>query len=273
LGIDFQNYASQSCEARYLTFPFNVPDFEIRVETPYGKMRPFYDQLPDFAKFYTVAHSIELKSKSDNFSVIWSTKEGPMVELGQITKEASWNSQMIWPFYYMPGKYPWNPDQPHIYSEIMNNFQNTNFALTQKGSGAWNYRITAIDSTQSDKAHQSGWELSMPANAIMVDSGAGTLPSSAGFVNVKPDNVMLTALKQAEDGSGLILRVYETEGRPAKAMIEFPMLTIKEAWLTDGVERSMSKIESSKNQFSIDLQGLEVKTIKVKIIPDLKSPD
>ena len=263
LSNDFQNYSSQSCESRYLTFPFNIPNFEIWVETPYGKMRPFYDQLPDFAKFYAVAHSIELKSKSDKFSVVWSTKEGPMVELGQITKEASWNSQMIWPFYYMPGKYPWNPDKPHIYSEIMNNFQNTNFALTQKGSGAWNYRITAIDSTQSDTAHQSGWELSMPANAVLVDSGSGTLPQSASFVNVKPDNVMLTALKQAEDGSGLILRVYEAEGKSAKARLEFPLLLLKEALLADGVERTQTKIEIKNNGIDLELSPFEVKTIKI----------
>jgi alpha-mannosidase len=260
---DYKNYSSKSCEARYLTFPFKAPGFEIKVETPYARMRPFYDQFPDFAKFYAVAHSIELKSKSDNFSVVWSTKEGPMVELGQITKEASWTSQMFWPLLYHPGKYPWNPDQPHIYSEVMNNFQNTNFALSQKGSGSWSYRITALDAAQTDQVHQSGWELSMPASAVMVDSGAGALPKSAGLVKVAPGNVMLTELKRSEDGEGLILRVYEAEGRPAKAEIEFPLFKIREAWLTDGVEKPVSKIDASKNRLSIDLQGLEVKTIKI----------
>jgi len=269
--IDIDNslsrYSNRAAEARYFAFPFNVPDFEIRVETPYGKMRPYYDQLPDYAKFYTVSHYIELESKRDNFSVIWSTKEAPMVELGETTKPASWTSQAFRPFFYHAGKYPWNPDKPTVYSEIMNNFQNTNFPPAQRGSMKFNYRITAIDASESDRAHQSGWELSMPAMAILFEpqEKAATLPPGGSFIKLSPNNAMLTELKQAEDGDGYVIRVYEAEGKAAAAVLEFPLFRVSKAWLTDGVERVQSELPVKDGKITLGLAPFSVKTIKISM--------
>ncbi len=266
--IDLENripYDNHSRESLYLAFPFNIPDFEIWVETPYGKMRPYYDQLPDYAKFYAVSHSIELKSKSDNFSIVWSTKEAPMVELGEITKKAGFTSQMFWPFFYRAGIYPWNPNQPTVYSELMNNFQNTNFSPSQKGEMTFHYRIIALDSKDADQAHRSGWELSTPAMAVVSEGGSGELPPMGSFATVSPDNVMITEFKMAEDGDGYIVRLYEASGKPATARLEFPLFKLSGAWLADGVERVQSPMEIKNGIVTIDLAPFEVKTIRVKL--------
>jgi len=255
----FTPYENREDEAIYLAFPFKVPDFEIWVETPYGKMRPFYDQLPGYAKFYVVAHNVELKSKTENFSIIWSTKEAPMAELGQITKRGN----RLIPIYN-PGIYPWNPDQPYVYSEIMNNYQSTNFSPFQKGEAAWHYRITAIDAVDSDRAHRSGWELSMPEVSLVMKSGTGKLPPSGSLVKISPDNVMITAFKMAEDGDGYILRIYEAEGKPAQARLEFPLFKITDAWITDGVERNLEKLLLKDGGLESQMGPYEIKTIRVK---------
>jgi alpha-mannosidase len=52
----------------------------------------------------------------------------------------------------------------------------------------------------------------------------GTLPPSASFLAVEPENVMVTVLKQAEDGDGLVLRAFETSGAAARASIRLPKL-------------------------------------------------
>ena len=171
-----------------------------------------------------------------------------MVELGEITKKASWDSQAFWPLLYKPGKYPWTPDKPTIYSEIMNNFQNTNFPATQAGTQIFSYRITVVDN-QSNAA-RIGWELSGP-----------TIPDS--WIKVSPDNAMITEFKKAEDGDGYIVRVYEAEGKAAKARLEFPLLQVSRAWLTDGVERVQSQIAVKNGAIELDLSPSEVKTIKV----------
>jgi alpha-mannosidase len=52
----------------------------------------------------------------------------------------------------------------------------------------------------------------------------GSLPPSDSFVTVEPENVMMTVLKQAEDGDGMVLRAFETCGSAAHASIRLPKL-------------------------------------------------
>ena len=52
----------------------------------------------------------------------------------------------------------------------------------------------------------------------------GTLPQSDSLLSVEPANVMVTVLKQAEDGDGLVLRAFETSGAAAHAAIHLPKL-------------------------------------------------
>jgi alpha-mannosidase len=47
----------------------------------------------------------------------------------------------------------------------------------------------------------------------------GSLPQTDSFISAEPENVIVTVLKQAEDGDGLVLRAYETSGAPAHAVI------------------------------------------------------
>jgi alpha-mannosidase len=52
----------------------------------------------------------------------------------------------------------------------------------------------------------------------------GGLPQSDSFISVEPENVMVTVLKQAEDGDGFVLRAYETDGAAAHACFNLPTL-------------------------------------------------
>ena len=62
--------------------------------------------------------------------------------------------------------------------------------------------------------------LNAPPVVCEVDSHPGAWPSSASLVCCTPANVVLTAIKLAEDGEGLILRGYETAGQETKAEIQ-----------------------------------------------------
>jgi alpha-mannosidase len=50
----------------------------------------------------------------------------------------------------------------------------------------------------------------------------GDLPAEHSFVSVEPQNVVLTALKKAEDSDALIAHVYEWAGQPANVEITVP---------------------------------------------------
>jgi alpha-mannosidase len=50
----------------------------------------------------------------------------------------------------------------------------------------------------------------------------GSLPAEHSFASVGPENVVLTAVKKAEDAKGLIFRVYEWAGKDSIAEFHVP---------------------------------------------------
>jgi alpha-mannosidase len=81
--------------------------------------------------------------------------------------------------------------------------------------------------------HAGGWEeagtvrraaeLNQPAIALVATGHAGRLPLHASFIGIDQENVVASALKQAEDGDDVILRCYETAGRAVTARIDLPL--------------------------------------------------
>ncbi len=65
-------------------------------------------------------------------------------------------------------------------------------------------------------------ELNQPAQALVTTFHAGPLPPKASFAAVEEENVVISVVKQAEDGQGLIVRAYETAGRATLAHMYLP---------------------------------------------------
>ncbi len=67
-----------------------------------------------------------------------------------------------------------------------------------------------------------GWEYDYPLQAVVTTAHAGSLPPEHSFASVSPENVVLTAVKKAEDANGLIFRVYEWAGKETTAEFHVP---------------------------------------------------
>jgi alpha-mannosidase len=67
-----------------------------------------------------------------------------------------------------------------------------------------------------------GFEYNYPLTAVVTTAHTGTLPGSHSFASVAPENVVLTAVKKAEDAKGLIFRVYEWAGKDAAVEFHVP---------------------------------------------------
>jgi alpha-mannosidase len=67
-----------------------------------------------------------------------------------------------------------------------------------------------------------GYEYNYPLTAVVTTAHAGTLPAEHSFASVTPENVVLTAVKKAEDAKGLIFRVYEWAGKAATVEFHVP---------------------------------------------------
>jgi alpha-mannosidase len=67
-----------------------------------------------------------------------------------------------------------------------------------------------------------GFEYNYPLTAVVTTAHAGTLPASHSFASVAPENVVLTAVKKAEDAKGLVFRVYEWAGKDSTVEFHVP---------------------------------------------------
>ncbi len=61
--------------------------------------------------------------------------------------------------------------------------------------------------------------LNQPPVTLLESFHDGTLPATASYVSVEPTNVILGALKAAEDGDGVVVRLVETSGEAVEATV------------------------------------------------------
>jgi len=67
-----------------------------------------------------------------------------------------------------------------------------------------------------------GWEYNYPLRAEVATAHGGALPAEHSFASAEPDDVVLTAVKKAEDANGLIFRVYEWAGKAGTVTFHVP---------------------------------------------------
>ena len=116
------------------------------------------------------------------------------------------------------------------------------------------------------------YELNRPLCAMTTDTHAG-IPAET-LVSCNGEGVMVTAIKSAEDGSGIILRLFESHGRPIRAELIF-CRTIASAVECDLLERNVNDpscaVKASGDlvfegaRISISLSSHEIKTLRVQL--------
>jgi alpha-mannosidase len=126
------------------------------------------------------------------------------------------------------------------------------YALYPHG-GDWKQALTV----------RHGYEYNYKLQAMQVEAHTGSLPPEHTYVSIKPQNVVLTALKKAEDSNGLIFRVYEWAGKSGDVEIHVPKGAAG-ATLTNLMEKpegSALKIES--DTVTAPIHPYEILTVQV----------
>ncbi|MGC9520381.1 MAG: alpha-mannosidase [Anaerolineae bacterium] len=120
---------------------------------------------------------------------------------------------------------------------------------------------------------QAGENFNVPLIVMSCDFHRGDLPPVHSFVSVAPNNVRLAALKEAEDGEGIVLRVVEVEGKTGEAEIRLaPELLSDHATAVevDTLERALeintARLDADGEGWSLTLPlpGFGIKTVLVR---------
>ncbi len=110
---------------------------------------------------------------------------------------------------------------------------------------------------------RQGYELNYPLQAVEVQAHAGTWPTKRSFASVEPRNVILTALKKAEDSDDLIFRFYEFEGKSTDVRFHLPEAADR-AMETNLMEKQERPIPLQQGgEFTVSTGPYEIKTVAV----------
>jgi alpha-mannosidase len=105
---------------------------------------------------------------------------------------------------------------------------------------------------------RAGEARNVPLVVTSADFHEGDLPPVHPLVSLSPDNVRLAALKKAQAGDGLILRLVEVEGKPGEAQIRFAPS------LLDDVE-SVVEVDTLERPLEVNVAHLEEGVVHVPV--------
>ena len=107
--------------------------------------------------------------------------------------------------------------------------------------------------------HRGGWsdagltrrasEQNQRPTILMESAHPGRLPDMASYGAVEPENLVLGAVKVAEDGDDLVVRVVETCGRATHGVVDLPL------W---------------QRRFEVDIGPFEIRTFRISRDPDIE---
>ncbi len=220
-----------------VAFPLSAHNEKATFEIPYGSIeRPTTRRTPaERAEFEVPAQRwADISDATHGFSLLNDCKYGYDAK-GNVLRLSLLRSPE-WPD-------PHADEGPHDFT----------YSLYPHGEG-WQAAMTV----------RRGYELNYKPISRQTQKHQGALPAEYSFVQIEPDNVVITALKKAEDGSSLILRFYEWAGKESDVNVHVP-LTARSAEETDLMERPIGNLAIHEGSVTVHTKPYEIKTMKIEV--------
>ena len=147
----------------------------------------------------------------------------------------------------------------------------TNFQPVQQSDILFRYSVTAhTGDWREGQCTQFGWSVGNPLLAKTIQGrGDGPLPiGQAGFCRIDQPNELLTGLKQAEDGAGVILRLTKTRGQETMATVSLPHITVRDAKRTNVVEELRGECPFTAHEIRVHLRPFGIASCRVDVLPE-----
>jgi alpha-mannosidase len=240
-------------EAVYFAFPFKKEGGKFIFEIADGMMRPEVDQLPRTVRdWHTVQDWVELEGP--DHTLVWSSVEAPLVQFGDINT-GKWLKKL-------------EVLNPWLFSYAMNNYWMTNFKASQGGPATFRYALTSrAGGADAVKSSRFGWEVHMPLLASWIpEDSKGTLDAGGrSFFQVDRANVLIQAVKMAEDGEGLVIRLREIAGADTEVLLSSSLSQGKalSAWLADMGEKNEASAQVSDAGVAVPMKAYGIQTVRV----------
>lgn len=241
-------------EAAYFAFPFRVDGGKLRFEIADGTMAPETEQLPGTTRDWHAVQSW-VEAAGPRASVVWSPLEAPLVQFGGINT-GKWLKKL-------------DLKNTFIFSYALNNYWMTNFKASQGGTLVFRYSLTSrAGGADAVKSTRFGWEAHNPLQAVWLpEKNKGPLAAAAmSFFRVDKPNVLIQAVKPAEDGEGIAVRLREIGGLAAETHVTSPLLTgdIINYFVTDIAENPANSFKVVPGSIYAVVKPFGIHTVVIK---------
>jgi alpha-mannosidase len=137
-----------------------------------------------------------------------------------------------------------------------------------EGHHAFTYSLYLHGGTWRDgQTVRRGYELNYQLFSRQTERHDGALAPEHSFLQVQPENVVVTAVKMAEDDDALILRFYEWAGKETDVRLQLPSAA-HAASETDLMERATGSLSVRDGAVTVHTKPYEIKTIKVQFVAE-----
>jgi alpha-mannosidase len=272
IGLELVNWDGEKARELRVAFPINLENARISYEVPFGTVEMGKDEL-DF--------SVLPSGFKSGFSPSYNGAEHPLTfreAINWIDASAE-NYQSFGclaasdsTVHLFKDESPYPVSYPvlqHVLiSTRLSQAWNPDYWLTQPGNHR--YRMALYP-------HKGNWRLryrdaiafNFPLLAFVAPEGGGaggpSLLPTAGFLNLEPANLILTAMKKAEDDDGVVVRFYEAEGCQVHANLRL-FQPIKQAWKTNLIEDEEQPLPpSGDGSIRFPVKPWEIVTLKLVV--------
>jgi mannosylglycerate hydrolase len=130
------------------------------------------------------------------------------------------------------------------------------------GQHTFEYSLIPHPGDWTHVASLADWFAS-PLRALITDSHAGTLPAKLSLVNVSPPGIVLSAVKPAEDGDGVIARLFNPLTRDVEVHLSFG-LRVGQACRTSLSETDGERIElTGDRELRMHVRAGEIASVRL----------
>lgn len=221
-------------DAVHIGFGFNIPNGQLRMETPWAVVRPNYDQLPGSCyNWYTVQRWVDISNR--DIGILWGSVDAPLMEIGGLTANLLGSVSLD---EWMNLAY----ESQTLYSWAQNNHWHTNYKADQPGVTVFVYFLEPYHGEyEGERAARFGQETTRPL-VVVPGITAEEQERELCLPVLEWSDFALETLKVSEDGKAYIYRLQNMA--PGPRVLELWQRG-EEIYQTDLSEKPLKKLHRS----------------------------
>jgi len=113
------------------------------------------------------------------------------------------------------------------------------------------------------RAYQAAHSFNAPLEIVDTSLHSGQLPLSYSMVSLEPEELVISAIKKAEDSDELVIRFYNISDQKVTGKLSTPQ-QIQKAVMTNLLEEPLAEVQVSDGSLILSVERHQIVTLKLK---------